>query len=413
MRNFIRLISLALHSLYSQKLRSFLSIIGIVCGVLAVMVMVATGEGAKKKVLKDLAGLGLGNIYIQQAVVDDEKRSKGPGHSGHGLTWRDVHSLKKQSFIASVAGVKQHSTESLGAGDGVNAKVVYVSSEYMNITGKKVAQGRLLLEKDSRENNLVCVLGADVSKALGAGGRTGEYLRLDGQLYKIVGILDDTGKPSSEIKEIQRDNSNEMVFLSFPIFAMRGGDGPHLSGQSELTEIIVQVVEEEGVIAVSEAIDRQLSLSRQGVRDYSMVVPRELLNQSLKTQAVFNIFLSVTGGISLFVGGIGIMNIMLANVSERRREIGIRRAVGATRRHIILQFLTESVLLTFVGGSAGLLLGLIAVFLTEYFAGWPVQVTFLSVSLPFGLAISAGLFFGLYPAIRAANLEPIEALKSL
>ena len=160
-------------------------------------------------------------------------------------------------------------------------------------------------------------------------------------------------------------------------------------------------------------LNRLLYINHHEVHDYSMLIPRQLLNQSMKTQAVFNLFLAVTGGISLFVGGIGIMNIMLANVSERKREIGIRRAVGATKQDIIFQFLTESVLLTITGGLAGLILGFIAVICIEQLAGWAVKVTFISMFLPFALAVFAGIFFGLYPAIQAANLEPIKALKSL
>jgi putative ABC transport system permease protein len=273
--------------------------------------------------------------------------------------------------------------------------------------------GRQILAEDTKRNNQVCVLGADVSKVLGAAGRVGQYLRLDNQLYKIVGILESAENAGGEVKEIARENSNEMVFLSFPLSFMSRDDSVSSTHNAQLNQIVVKVADNVDVIKASEAIDRLLYINHHNVRDYSLVVPRQLLNQSLKTQAVFNLFLAITGGISLFVGGIGIMNIMLANVSERKREIGIRRAVGATKSHIVLQFLTESVLLTLVGAVAGLFLGFAAVLIIEQIAGWAVQVTMLSIALPFGLAIFAGVFFGLYPAIHAANLEPINALKSL
>jgi len=377
------------------------------------MAMLATGEGAKQKVLSELADLGLHNIYINQPALNDEIRYREPGNKSYGLTWDDVNRLKKHQYIDAIAAIKAIDNEAFGVEFDVSIKVVFASPNYLQITGKEVAQGRQLLAEDTTQNNLVCVLGSEVSKALGANGRFGKSLRLNGQPFKIVGVLENAEKSRSETKEIARDNVDEMVFLSFPSSFLNKDDALQATTEKQLTRIIVKVADKVDVIAASRAIDRSLYINHHKVRDYSMVVPRELLNQSLKTQAVFNLFLSVTGGISLFVGGIGIMNIMLANVSERKREIGIRRAVGATKYHIALQFLTESVLLTLVGAIVGLFLGYISVFLIEQIAGWPVQVTLLSLVLPFGLAVSAGLFFGLYPAIRAASLEPINALKSL
>lgn len=409
----LKFIPVAYTSLLTHKLRSLLSVLGIVCGVLAVMAMISTGEGAKQKVLSELAGLGLDNIYVYRSTGNGDKRQLASIGSSYGLSWHDIHRLEKQDFVESVAAIKEISRKPFGVGKNVSAKVVYASPTYMDITGKELGLGRQIVPEDTKRNNQVCVLGADVAKVLGVAGKVGQYLRLDNQLYKVVGVLENTENVGDEIKEIAREDSNEMVFLSFPLSFMSRDDSLSSNQNSQLNQIVVKIAENVDVIKASEAIDRLLYINHNSVRDYSMIVPRQLLNQSLKTQAVFNLFLAITGGISLFVGGIGIMNIMLANVSERKREIGIRRAVGATKSHIVLQFLTESVLLTLVGGVAGLFLGFAAVLLIEQIAGWAVQVTVLSVVLPFCLAIFAGVFFGLYPAIQAANLEPINALKSL
>lgn len=413
MGQLLQFTAVAFRSLLSHKLRSLLSILGIVCGVLAVMVMLATGEGAKQKVLSELEGLGLKNIYIEAAASTEKNGGPHLGYKSYGLTWDDIARLKQQEYVERAAGMKELRDESFAQDKDVNATIVYASAGYMRITGKEIGRGRQLHPDDTAHNNLVCVLGAGISRVLGPAGRVGEFLRLKGQLYKVVGVLKTRAKQSSEVKEIARENSDEMIFLSFPLSFVSKDDALQLQSKTQLNRIVVKIWDTVDVIGAAEAIDRLLYLNHHSVRDYSMVVPRELLNQSLKTQAVFNLFLSITGGISLFVGGIGIMNIMLANVSERKREIGIRRAVGATRRHIVLQFLTESVLLTLVGAVTGILLGFVSVLLIEQFAGWAVQVTLLSLILPFFLAIFAGVFFGLYPAIQAANLEPITALKSL
>ena len=408
-----RFTRVAFISLLSHKLRSLLSILGIVCGVLAVMAMIATGEGAKQKVLSELAGLGLSNIYIHQARQDAGQNQAVSASRTHGLGWSDIERLKKQQYVESVAALKEIRKAPFGINKDISAKVVFVSAGYMAISGKRLGQGRFILDEDAKQNNLVCLLGAQVAKLLEASGRIGAHVRLGDQLYKVVGILEDTEKAGTKVTEIASENTNEMVFLSFPLSAMSRDDSLSPPESSQLSQIVVKVAENVDVITASQAIDRLLYLNHHEVHDYSMLVPRQLLNQSMKTQAVFNLFLAVTGGISLFVGGIGIMNIMLANVSERKREIGIRRAVGATRQDIVLQFLTESVLLTVTGGLAGLALGFTAVLFIEQVAGWAVKVTVLSMLLPFGLAVAAGIFFGLYPALKAAQLEPIKALKSL
>ena len=413
MLRIFRFSQVAFLSLLSHKLRSLLSILGIVCGVLAVMAMISTGEGAKQKVLSELAGLGLHNIYVHKASKNDEQERVNSGNKSYGLTWNDIHRLENQPFVESVAGLKEIKIVPFGIDKNISAKVVFASPEYMDIAGRRLSEGRYILMEDSKQNNLVCVLGAQVAKLLGSSGRVGAHLRLGDQLYQVIGILENTEKVNTEVKKITSDNTNEMVFLSFPFSVMDRDDSLRSSLSSDLSQIIVKIAEGIDVITASKAIDRLLYINHHEVHDYSMLVPRQLLNQSMKTQAVFNLFLAVTGGISLFVGGIGIMNIMLANVSERKREIGIRRAVGATKQDIIFQFLTESVLLTITGGLVGLVLGFIAVIFIEQLAGWAVRVTFVSMLLPFALAVFAGIFFGLYPAIQAANLEPIKALKSL
>ncbi len=376
--------------------------------------MISTGEGAKQEVLSELEGLGLNNIYIEQARLSVEQMETTREHRSYGLTWDDIQRLRAQKYIELVAGISDLNTTIFDLDSTMIPKIIFASSNYQSLTSMKIRRGRFLLPEDTIKGNLVCVLGAKISQSLGHKGRIGSYLRIGEDLHKVVGIIDSVHQlENKENREISRENNDEMILLPFSSANIKNGIGNGASLTPELNQIIVKISEDVDVLAASKAIDRLLYLNHNSVKDYQMIVPLELLNQSLKTQAVFNLVLAVIGGISLFVGGIGIMNIMLANVSERKREIGVRRAVGATQKDIVYQFLTESVILTVIGGIIGLLLGVATVFFVELVAGWLVKVTILAVLLPFLLAVFAGIFFGIYPALQAAKLEPIQALRSL
>lgn len=401
----------ALQSLYRKKLRSFLSILGIVCGVLAVMTMIATGEGAKQKVLEDLENLGLNNIYIEQSPLTATQKQATLAQKSYGLTWYDVGRIEAlDSFVENVAGVLHTKGKSTDITDEIVPNLLYASASFLSSSGIRVKRGRFIVHEDMVNNNLICVLGGNIAQQLGPKGLVGKRLRIDHQLYQIIGILEHIEITSTSGKEIARDNPDDMILLPFTRTMKQGG----LTSQgSRLDQIVVKLKQGTDVTDAAKVIDRTLQINHNAVSDYSMLVPLELLRQKLKTQKIFNLVLTLVAGISLFVGGIGIMNIMLANVSERTREIGLRRAVGATHSDITFQFLIESVVLTMLGGGFGLLLGTVAIFAIEEFAGWPVRITLLSVVLPFLLAIVCGLVFGLHPATKASKLQPIEALRSL
>ena len=412
-RKILLLGAVAWKSLFIHKMRSFLSILGVVCGVMAVMSMISTGEGAKEEVLQQIEGLGLTNIYINRLNLTKDQQEKAQEKRSYGVSWRDVERLRNSGlYIKEVAALREIAAAPLGTKKTILPKIVFSTENFAQIMNLSLSEGRFLHLGDVRRNSMVCVLGAGIARDLGRDGQIGRYLRIGDSLYKVVGILAEIATGKSEKIKISRENLNEALFLPFSA-SEQFSHSSNLSDQPSLTRIIVEIDSPDNVSSAAQLIDRILTVAHNSVKDYQLVIPLELLNQSLQTQRIFNIVLAVIGGISLLVGGIGIMNIMLATVSERKREIGIRRAVGATRKDIITQFLTESVLLTVSGGILGVLAGFIFILTMETFTGWAIRITFGSMLIPFFLAITTGVFFGIYPAIQAARLDPINALRAV
>lgn len=396
-----------------HKLRSLLSILGVVCGVMAVMSMISIGEGAKEKVLQDIEGLGLKNIYINKIPLTEKQLSEASARRSYGLSWSDVERLRfDKDYVKNVAAFRELTIGLLATKTSVTPKIIQSTPNYLNIIGIRVAEGRFLLPVDEQRNNLVCVLGASLAKQLGRDGQVGKNLRIGNTLYRVVGVLTEQSLRGNDKAKVIHDNYNETLFLPFSRLGRTSGPGAG-GGRNSLSRILVEVQNGNQVPEATQLIHRVLEVAHNGVSDYLVIVPQELLKQSLRTQRLFNIVLAVIGGISLLVGGIGIMNIMLATVSERKHEIGLRRAIGATRRDVTTQFLTESVLLTLSGGVLGIGLGLVIIICVERATGWPIRVTMIAIAVPFLLAVLTGVFFGLYPAVKAAQMDPIKALNAV
>ena len=375
--------------------------------------MISIGEGAKEKVLKEIEGLGIRNIYIDEIVLTESQQIDASAQRSYGLSWSDIQKLRYDTeYVKNVAALREVTIAVLATSTSVTPKVVQSTPNYLGIIGLTLADGRFLLPIDEQRNNMVCVLGSNLAKQLGNDGQVGKTLRIGDGLYKVIGILSEQSLRAEDSAQAVSDNYNETLFLPFSaqdrfsqVQAGNSGDG--------LTRILVEVTSSELVPEATRMIRRLMEVAHNGVRDYQVVVPQELLKQSMRTQRLFNIILAVIGGISLLVGGIGIMNIMLATVSERKNEIGLRRAVGATRKDVVTQFLTESILLTVSGGALGIGLGLIIILGFEIFTGWPIRVTLVAMLVPFILAVITGIFFGLYPAVQAARMDPIKALSAV
>ncbi len=407
------LIGLAYRSLMVHKLRSLLSVLGVVCGVMAVMSMISIGEGAKEKVLKEIEGLGLTNIYVNAVNLTSQQQQEAATRHSYGITWSDMERLQKhQKYVKRVAAMRVTPVQLFATSSAVTPKVVQTTPDYFQIADLTVRQGRPLLASDEQSNQLVCVLGADLAQQLGKDGRLGSHIRSGGSLFRVVGVLSAQSVREEGAGKIAPDNYNQTLILPFSA-QERISPGSGAGAGDRLSRILVEATDGNLVAATSLLVERTLSLAHHQVGDYQVVVPQELLQQSLRTQRLFNTVLALIGGISLLVGGIGIMNIMLATVSERKHEIGLRRAVGATRRDIIQQFLAEAIVLTVIGGLLGIFLGLLFITATAGATGWPISITAVAMVVPFLLAVSTGIISGMYPAIQAARLDPILALRAI
>lgn len=405
----------AFQSLLQRKVRSALSVLGVVCGVTAVVAMIAIGQGARQAAVRDIEQLGTRNVFIRAVDLTEAQIAQSREQLSYGLLDADVQRLVNGcDLIADAAGLRRIRASVMGLPSEVTLQVVACSPLYFHLLNLPLFAGRFLAPMDEERRNLVCILGSEAARRMGDAGSVGRYIRIENHLFKVVGILkpiEYNRKPSA----ISTRNSNEMIFLPLAsthgLFASQADDPVKSRIHPPLTEIIVQVDRIEEVTSAARQIERIMQVAHHDTRDFQVVIPLELLHQAERTNRMFNLVLGAIAGISLIVGGIGIMNIMLANVSERTREIGIRRAVGASRRHILVQFLSEAMLLTLCGGTIGLLCGLAATGLIALMAGWPMAVTFWGLALPLVMALLVGLFFGIHPARKAAMVDPIVALR--
>jgi len=410
-RQLLGLIQIAVGSLLKHRLRSLLSVIGIICGVSAVFAILSIGEGAKREVLDGIRQLGLENVIVRR--IEMARDGSAARDWSSGLQLGDVKLLKEASSdIAEVASLRDLRAAVSGLNREVTPQVVACSSSYLPLLGLAPLHGRFILDWDVERKNLICVLGDALAHRLGPQGKIGARIRIDDQLFLVVGIVR-ASAPAGPKKSgtVMVREINEMLFVPLGSHQyLRRESAP--GQEQDLDEIIVKVRGLDKVEEVLPLIRRTLDLRHQDVRDYQLIVPRQLMLQAGRTQRIFNLVLGAIGGISLVVGGIGIMNVLLATVSERTREIGIRRAVGACQGDIIVQFLGESVLLTTTGGIVGIGVGFFCSWLIARFAGWAVAVTAYGIVVPLLTSVVVGICFGIYPALKAAAMDPVQALRS-
>ena len=426
--------SMALH-----PLRSALTVLGIFIGVASVVWLLAIGEGISVKAQQQIESLGADNIIIRSIKTSNNQQGSGFSVAAYGLTRDDFERLVSTvPAIRRAVPIRELRREFRStAPESVDGRLVGCTPEYMDLTKLQLDRGRFITDADQRDEKNHCVLASEVARKLfPIDNPLGQSIRVDNTLYVVVGIM----KPRDPTAGIggslaAQDFAND-VYVPLSTLWERVGDlvstgrtGSMEIELVELSQITLQVEKVEYVAETAEVVKHTLELFHD-VDDYGVTVPLELLEQARTTRMMFIIFMGLIAAISLLVGGIGIMNIMLATVTERTREIGIRRALGAKRRDITRQFLAETVSLSVVGGVIGILGGLAcgpiirwireglsAAFpdvmknLPEVILTMSPEIVPWSLPLAFGISVGVGVLFGLYPVIRAAHMDPIEALR--
>jgi putative ABC transport system permease protein len=394
------LLRFGLRSLLLHKLRSSLSILGVVFGVSAVVAMASVGEGARQEAMAQIGALGIDTVTVRSRPA--------PGVPSSGLRLGQAESIRAVvPDVAVVAPVREASLSVAGGGRSIDVTAVGTTPDYRDAARLSLQSGRFLAPLDLQDQKRVVVLGATVARALFPfGDARGERVAVGGDWYQIIGVLEERASARGKPGPIRTRDVNRCVFVPWPALD-RGAADTRVDGVDEL---VVRVRSADQVVATAEVV-RSLLARATGGAAFEVIVPREILRQRERTQRIFNAVTGAVAAISLLVGGIGIMNIMLASVAERTREVGVRRALGATRKDIAAQFLVESSLLTSIGGVLGAILGVVGAILIQRLAEWPTALAPAMLVTALLMAVLVGVGFGFYPAWRAAHLQPMEALR--
>ena len=426
------LFKLGIKNLLLHKLRSLLTMLGVILGVSSVIAMLAVGEGSKQEALQRIRRLGANNVIIrsvkpsEEADVAPPQASSGDDNSSiniveFGLKRTDLQRLKGTlPTIVRAVPVALVSHEASYLQRRIpNARVLGTIPDFLKIKNLAMGRGSFFTDVDIYHTRNVAVLAAGAAKRLfNFEDPIGKNILIGPDVYRVVGVLERQSSGSATPGGVGQQDYNDDIYIPISCAQRRFGElqpVANSSGQSfelnELAEITLMVKDPEFVSQTASMARTLLERDHPGGKDFEIQVPLELLAQAEEEKRIWNLVLGCIAGISLLVGGIGIMNIMLASVTERTREIGIRRALGARRNDITWQFLIETVLLSSIGGSLGVVLGVAIPAIVTHYAELQTSVSIWSVVLAFGISVGIGIVFGLYPARRAAMMDPIEALR--
>lgn len=425
----LAILLISLRSLWMHRLRSGLTTLGIVFGVASVIAMLAIGEGASQQAQAQIAHLGSTNIILKTVKPPDQEVADASQQTiqEYGLRYDDAERFRQTIPDAQVVvPVRRKPEQVYYRSRRMTVEIVGTVPWYTELAPIENLLGRFLMPIDMHYSQAVCVIDETVLDTLFKfDDPIGQSIKISGEYYRVIGVvrtisavLKDQDNNTSYQASGQSSGVSGAVYISLSTMKTRFGETQIQFGGSsgtsgekvELNEITVKVASMEHVLPTRDVLSNLLERHHKE-KDYQIIVPLELLRQAARTKRLFSIVLGSIAAISLLVGGIGIMNIMLATVSERTREIGIRRALGARKIDIIVQFLSETILLTLVGGLLGMALGACIPILVTVFGKMPTDITPASMILSFGISAGIGLTFGLYPAYQAANMDPIESLR--
>lgn len=450
MERYFYIFNIALEAVFANRFRSILTALGIIFGVAAVIAMMAIGKGAQQEILEQIKMVGVNNIVI--VPVQKENKTTDESAEGKqkiekyspGLTMKDAESIKE--IITSVDKVSPeviYETSIIKDGIRSSATLTGVTPDFFSVYNLALQKGTMFTASQMESGNAVCLIGQKIAiKFFPSEDPIGKYIKCGDLWLKVVGILENKStnitaseelgisnfnvniyaplstillryKDRSAVTEagLHGNNDNRMMFFGWGATSMSSSTSDEETNMNQVDKIVVQVKESSQIGATVKVLKEMLGRRHAGVEDFEIKVPELLLKQEQRTKDIFNIVLGAIASISLIVGGIGIMNIMLASVMERIREIGVRRATGATRREIVIQFLSEATIISITGGMIGIILGIAFSKIIMKITDILTIVSPLSIVVSFGVSVAVGILFGYMPAKRAADQDPVESLR--
>ncbi len=404
-------IRLAIRGLADHKFRSFLTMLGIIFGVASVITMLSIGEGAKREAIAKYQDLGVNNIIVREKKLSDPELEEVRAKFSQGLSLEDAKVIQEIApGIQQVASQAEISTDIKYADKSVKSTVIGVTPDFLGMMNYKIQKGDLINNSQYGEKLKVCVVGAGVASGLfKQEDPVGKMIKIEDQWFEVTGVLESKTLFTETVGELAARDLNTDIYVPLSTFLNRFSRENALA--SEIQQITIQVDNSDRLVESSKIINEILKRHHFNNDDYSIIIPYELLKQEEKERQIYNFLLGAIAAISLIVGGIGIMNIMLATVMERTREIGIRRAIGARKADIMSQFVTEAVAISVTGGIIGVLLGITLSLTVSLFTDVSTFIRLYSIIIAFAFSVIVGISFGYLPAKNAANLKPVDSIR--
>lgn len=404
-------VSRAIIGLIDHKFRSFLTILGIIFGTASVIAMVSIGEGTKKQAIAKYQDLGVSNIIVRDKDLTDTELEEVRMKFSKGLSIEDARVISDVvPGVISVAPQSELKIEAKYGDRSAKSNAVGVTPDIMTVLNYRTEKGDFITRDQHDRQLKVCVMGAGVARELfGYDNPLAQSIKLDGQWFEVIGVMQPKALFTETVGELASRDLNNDIYIPLSTFNKRIPKTNLLT--SEVKQLTVKLDPSAPLLASADVIRSLLNRRHFNNEDFSIIVPYELMKQEEKETRIYNLLLASIAAISLIVGGIGIMNIMLASVLERTREIGIRRAIGGKKKHIMSQFVTEAVVLSITGGIIGVLLGISLSLGIAWATEVQTTITLYSILIAFGFSVLVGITFGYLPARQASNLNPIESIR--
>jgi len=404
---------LGLQNLLQHRLRTLLTMLGMIFGVAAVVSMLSIGAGARQKVMALIEQMGVHNLIVEAKETLDWQAFRKVRKISPGLTFQDYRVISDDvnDVVAATPRKRLTPTKTIPKSQQDPPVLYGINPSYMKIAGLHMLEGRFFSDAEENDGAAVCVLGAAARSSLfGSADPVGQYVKANEQWFRVIGVASPQLSSQTEVAGMPTQDLNNILYVPLNAAILRLEDS-YSDRRDEIDGIYLNIRDGADMSSVAQLVRAILDSSHHSAGDFSVIVPAELLAEQRRTERLFSAVMVAIASISLLVGGIGIMNIMLASILERTREIGVRRAVGAKQSDIIRQFVMEATLISFVGGSFGIMFGFVMSRLIAWLAGWSTIVTLTSILLAFVVSITVGLVFGIYPAVKAARLDPVEAIR--